>query len=221
MDKLDLSFDGAPLRSEMIIENTQEKLGDAHIAKDHPWHGEPKPWLDYPWKKTKMHTDIECHYFYRTVKMMGPGNCVSLGAYKGLSTACMAYAMRDSNSPGRVYAVDLFTHGEYARESFDMGMDRTQLWPWIEVCTGYTQDWAETFEKRGIRFKFILIDADHNYETCKLDWELYKGLLAPGGLIAFHDVNFTTVDRVIQEIDKSQWEQVDFVFRLKTFRRRE
>jgi len=220
MRKIDLSFDGAPLRPEMIIEHTKHHVGDAHIGKNHPWNREVKPWMDYPWKKTKMHTDLECHYFYRTAKLIGTGNYLSLGAYKGLSTACLAMGLRNSGCQGKVYAVDLFNHGEGSRESFNMGMDSTGLWPWVEVCVGFTQDWAPQFMEQGLRFKFILIDADHGYETCKLDFELYNELLTPDGLIAFHDVNFTTVNRVIEEIDKDQWEQVDHVYRLKTFARR-
>jgi len=220
MEKLELSFEGAPLHPSMEISTTKEHMGNANITKDHPWHLDEKPWQDYPWKKTKMHTDLECHYLYRVAKQLGSGNYLSLGAYKGLSTACLAYGLRDSGGAGGVYAVDLFTHGENARESFDMGMTRVGLWPFVTVCTGYTQDWADRFEEHGFKFKFILIDADHSYETCKLDWELYNKLLAPRGLVAFHDVNFNTVNRVIEEIDKDQWEQVDHVYRLKTFARR-
>jgi predicted O-methyltransferase YrrM len=35
---------------------------------------------------------------------------------------------------------------------------------------------------------FLFIDADHRYEGAKRDFELYEPLVAPGGLIAFHDI---------------------------------
>lgn len=35
---------------------------------------------------------------------------------------------------------------------------------------------------------FVLIDADHSYEGVKQDFENYRPLMAPGGIIAFHDV---------------------------------
>lgn len=38
------------------------------------------------------------------------------------------------------------------------------------------------------KFDAIFIDGDHTYEGVKKDYLHYKDLLAPGGIIAFHDV---------------------------------
>ena len=35
---------------------------------------------------------------------------------------------------------------------------------------------------------FILIDGDHSYAGARRDFELYRELVAPGGMIAFHDI---------------------------------
>lgn len=35
---------------------------------------------------------------------------------------------------------------------------------------------------------FLFIDGDHSYEGVKLDFEMYRGLVRSGGLIAFHDI---------------------------------
>ena len=35
---------------------------------------------------------------------------------------------------------------------------------------------------------FILIDGDHSYEGAKRDFEIYRELVRPGGMIAFHDI---------------------------------
>jgi predicted O-methyltransferase YrrM len=40
----------------------------------------------------------------------------------------------------------------------------------------------------GRSLDFLLIDGDHSYEGVKLDFEMYAPLVAPGGLIAFHDI---------------------------------
>lgn len=40
----------------------------------------------------------------------------------------------------------------------------------------------------GEKFNFIFIDGDHSYQGVKKDFEMYKGLLNKGGLIAFHDI---------------------------------
>jgi predicted O-methyltransferase YrrM len=35
---------------------------------------------------------------------------------------------------------------------------------------------------------FLMIDGDHTYKGVKRDWKMYEPLVAPGGLIAFHDI---------------------------------
>jgi predicted O-methyltransferase YrrM len=232
MRKIELNDAGAPLIAAKNNENSLAREakpeswlnGPALIQKGHPWKDEFKPWLDYPWKKTKMHSMTECHYFYRAARALAQrnpdANCLSLGAYKGLSSACLAYGLQAAQGTGRVYAVDLFNHDGNQHESFDVGIIQCSLEKYVTACHGYTQDWAPRFLQRGLLFSFILIDADHNYETCKLDFELYSQLLAPGGLIAFHDVDFLSVGTVISEIDKTQWKQADHIYRLKVFNKR-
>lgn len=34
----------------------------------------------------------------------------------------------------------------------------------------------------------LFLDGDHNYEKVKLDYDLYRGFMKPGGIIAFHDI---------------------------------
>ena len=40
----------------------------------------------------------------------------------------------------------------------------------------------------GRKLDFIMIDGDHSYEGVRQDFEMYSRLLAPGGMIALHDV---------------------------------
>jgi hypothetical protein len=35
---------------------------------------------------------------------------------------------------------------------------------------------------------FILIDGDHSYAGARRDFELYRPIVGPGGMIAFHDI---------------------------------
>ena len=39
----------------------------------------------------------------------------------------------------------------------------------------------------GASGRFLLIDADHSYEGVRRDFEAWSPLVAPGGLIVFHD----------------------------------
>jgi predicted O-methyltransferase YrrM len=57
---------------------------------------------------------------------------------------------------------------------------------------------------------FLFIDGDHTYEGVKADFEMYSGLVRPGGLIAFHDICRHPeelnchVDRFWQEVKKNR-----------------
>lgn len=37
-------------------------------------------------------------------------------------------------------------------------------------------------------YQFVFIDADHRYEAVKQDWQNYSPMVAPGGIVAFHDI---------------------------------
>lgn len=37
-------------------------------------------------------------------------------------------------------------------------------------------------------FDWVFIDADHQYEAAKADWENYSPMVKPGGAVAFHDI---------------------------------
>ena len=40
----------------------------------------------------------------------------------------------------------------------------------------------------GGQADFIMIDGDHSYQGAKHDYEMYRDLVRPGGLLAFHDI---------------------------------
>jgi cephalosporin hydroxylase len=37
-------------------------------------------------------------------------------------------------------------------------------------------------------YGFCLIDADHTYEAVKQDWDNYRDMIEPNGIVAFHDI---------------------------------
>lgn len=62
----------------------------------------------------------------------------------------------------------------------------------IELVRGDSHDSA-TFEKvqeqlAGRQLDLLFIDGDHGYEGVKKDFEMYSPLVAPDGIIAFHDI---------------------------------
>ena len=68
----------------------------------------------------------------------------------------------------------------------------------------------------GRRVDFLLIDGDHTYEGVKRDFEMYRSLVRPGGMIGFHDIvphsaeSGCEVDRFWNEI-RGTFDSVEFV----------
>jgi predicted O-methyltransferase YrrM len=57
----------------------------------------------------------------------------------------------------------------------------------------------------GHKIDLLFIDADHRYEGVKRDFELYSPLVAPGGIIGFHDIG--KQNQKLARVDKF-WKEV-------------
>jgi predicted O-methyltransferase YrrM len=58
------------------------------------------------------------------------------------------------------------------------------------------------------QFDLIFLDGDHSYKQVRADFELASGVLAPGGVLAFHDsLYFEGVSRVVGEaLASAKWQ---------------
>ena len=45
------------------------------------------------------------------------------------------------------------------------------------------------FVKRDVKIDYLHIDADHTYEGCKLDFDLYSTIMNENGIISIHDTD--------------------------------
>ena len=222
--KLELLKSGRPVgrtAMEWRIENRKEPSR----CKDHPsWQYEDKPWTNPPYPGRGQHSSIELHYLYRTAKLLGPCNVANLGTFRGSSASAMAHALKKAGG-GTVYAVDIFgcvsvedfNNGEWTIQHLEEVFAERGLSDYVEFCQGFTQDVVERFT--DTKFKLIFIDADHQYESVKQDFELWSPLLEDDGLISFHDVDISGVDDLTKEIE-DEWEMVDHVWKLKTYRKK-
>jgi hypothetical protein len=202
----------------MTIVLDEDKRNPPSRVKDHPqWSGEPKPWGEpkYPGKGS-CHNSIERHYLYRKGLQHG-GNVVNLGVFRGVSTHSLAHGVKDAGG-GKVYAVDFFKGAAFTVKEITDIFEEQKMLSYVQFCEGHTQDWAKKLS--DMRFNFIFIDADHQYESAKRDFETWSPLLAPGGELAFHDVALNTVHKVITE-ELLDWTLVEHVWNIKTFRRTE
>jgi predicted O-methyltransferase YrrM len=185
-------------------------------TKDHPVYMlEEKPWGDPPYPHRSRHGSVELHYLYRTAKRLG-GNVANLGTYRGSTASAMAHGVKDAGG-GKVYTVDLHdVNGAYTIDQLQPLFEERGLGDYVQFCKGYTHEWAKYLSNKP--FNFVFIDADHHYESCLRDFKRWSPLVVPTGEIAFHDVDINTVDRVIRE-ELNDWELVDHVFKIKSFRR--
>jgi len=126
------------------------------------------------------------------------GDIAELGCWKGLTTCYLAAACR-ARGRGRVFAVDTFAgtrehdtqyasidrHGGSTLPAFRNFMERGGFEDIVTACVGLTTEVAPRHRTRS--FAFVLIDADHSYDGVRDDFEAWSPMVAPGGLVVFHD----------------------------------
>ena len=207
---------GAPAEITMPMKNLDNKNEKTSKVRDTRWKDAEKPYLDIQ-SKTAVSSG-EAHLLYDMAKRLGSGNYANLGVAAGKSVGCLAWGLKYSKHKGKVYAVDYFG---WAQERFQPeGLRKTlkDVIEYVEFCKGYTHEWAPRLAH--LKFRGMFIDADHNYETCKADWELWNPMIEVGGEVAFHDTHKNTVDKVVREhIDYTCWKQVDHIYSIKLFKR--
>jgi cephalosporin hydroxylase len=67
--------------------------------------------------------------------------------------------------------------------------------PRVKVITGDSHEqkiWLDVGDiLNGQQLDLLFIDGDHSYQGVKSDYAMYRDLVKPGGLIAFHDIKDT------------------------------
>jgi predicted O-methyltransferase YrrM len=58
---------------------------------------------------------------------------------------------------------------------------------WVLEGNSHDRTTVKGVESLG-PYDFVLIDAGHYYNEVKRDWELYRPMVRPGGLLCFHDI---------------------------------
>jgi SAM-dependent methyltransferase len=122
---------------------------------------------------------------------------LEIGSYCGLSTVCMA---RTAN---RVTACDYFDgrgtpEPMNTREIFDRSIERYGLGHKVRV---WHPDQLDEGELPRPEFDRVFIDAAHDYESVAADAVKAMNLLAPNGLLAFHDFKHPMHDGVERVVD--------------------
>ena len=123
--------------------------------------------------------------------------CVCLGSGGGYVPRLMVDCVHELNETqmygkdkyGEVYVVDATNsvNGEVDWSDDDSFL-RTQFNPRFINTT--TEDaFYNFFVKRDIKIDYLHIDADHTYEGCKQDFDLYSTIMNENGIISIHDTD--------------------------------
>ena len=115
--------------------------------------------LGYPEKPGGSLWTNEGKLIYVLIRLLKPARILELGNFKGASTNFILSALK-KNSKGKLTLVDLVENLEY---------DNLHDYPFIR----YIDD-SLKFLKREMKFDFILIDDNHEYEHVKKELSLIK-----------------------------------------------
>lgn len=129
---------------------------------------------------------------------------VELGSYHGKSTAFLALGSRDGNDQ-LVYAVDTWSEEHSAwrssvmaripspkLETFQEQLASLGLLDRVEPYTGTTTDaaaeYADALHDNAVDpVGLLYVDADHSYDAVMADFNVWRDLMAPDGVMIFDD----------------------------------
>jgi predicted O-methyltransferase YrrM len=157
-------------------------------------------------------TNDECNHLYDLAARVEPGAAVvEIGSYLGKS----AVAMRCGAPEGvRVVCVDPFTsyHGKSGNGEHTYEGDAHYA-RFLQVTAEYAIEHIKAASPDAAHgwhgdIGLLFIDAIHEYDAVRADFEAWSPFVPVGGVVAFHDANEPQVMRVIEEVLASGgWKQ--------------
>lgn len=121
---------------------------------------------------------------------VGKRRLAEIGVWHGVTTCRIIGAMAPDAT---LFAVDPYPRGRlgFSMHSViahrEVARTRNDSIQWLRL----TGAQAARHLSGSKPFDFVFIDGDHSYNGIKEDWEGWKPLMAPGGVIALHDSHST------------------------------
>ncbi len=109
---------------------------------------------------------------------------IEIGCYAGASLVQTVIALKRSIPQVQTYAIEPVGQPQFYKILELLGADVTHLKMYSHQAAPVL---AQTFAEDGNYAQFIFVDGDHTYEGVRQDILDYYPLLAPGGIIMFHD----------------------------------
>jgi predicted O-methyltransferase YrrM len=146
----------------------------------------------------------EAALLYRVVRDAGPGPLAEIGRFRGGSTAIIAAAMGEANELWS-YDLDGALDGE-----LDDALRRLGLRDRVHLEVGDSR----TVELPPGPLRVLFVDGDHTAGGARADYERWRGLVAPGGDLLFHDAvdtggygnHYPGVAQLVLEIERDDAE---------------
>lgn len=143
------------------------------------------------------------------------GPICEVGSYVGASACALAAGVRDSRAEAVVVCVDTWSNDamtEGPRDTWTEFSENTADYRQIiRPVRGLSAETADAAAKAaGAPWSLLFLDGDHSEEGVRRDWAAYRPHLAPGAIVAFHDIGWADgVQRVVAEEVSSRlaWER--------------
>ena len=127
--------------------------------------------------------------YYALGRLLHPGTAVVIGSYRGFVPLVIAKALADNVEAGEVVFIDPSMLDDFWKDAdgvrdylASFGVGNVRHFPMT------TQEFVETEDYRQLgELGLVFIDGYHSEEQARFDYRSFEKLLAPRGLVLFHD----------------------------------
>jgi predicted O-methyltransferase YrrM len=127
--------------------------------------------------------------FLKLLSRRPPGTVMEIGSENGGTLFLLA---RAAAPDALILSLDLPAHRSYPAWREDLYRNFAGARQRMEIvrADSHRPDALEKIRARlgGRKLDLLFIDGDHSYEGVKMDFAMYSTLVAPDGIIAFHDI---------------------------------
>lgn len=127
------------------------------------------------------HTNPYYRLFYLIAKTLKPQFVVELGSWRAIAASHFA----GGNPDGEVCTIDIHREDKVAQQLCIDAMNRL---PNLTYINAWSWDAVETIKAIDKPISILFIDAWHDYQYAKREWDLYSPLLADTALVIADDI---------------------------------
>ena len=127
------------------------------------------------------HTNPYYRLFYLIAQTLKPQFTVELGSWRAIAASHFAVG----NPPGEVITVDIHREDKIAQQ---LCIDAMQILPNLTYINAWSWDAVGTIKAIDKPISILFIDAWHDYQYAKREWDLYSPLLADNALVIADDI---------------------------------